>query len=108
MLWAMLTTRMPLQPLPFGLIYKNIRNNWITEPTKELAFSHNGNEYLACWSDIENFYKLDHENPIRLTTLNYTAVNPKPLQRQNIDLVSRVFHDKTIAALELEDLKKKV
>ena len=91
----------------FDHIYKNIRNNWITEPTKELLFSLDGKEFLACWSDIENLYKEDRETPVRLTTLNYTAVSPKPLQWQSIDLVSKVFNDKTIAALQLNELKKK-
>ena len=88
-------------------IYKNIRNNWITEPAKELTFTLNGKEYLACWSDIESLYKEDREMLIRLTKLNYTAVNPKPLRRQSIDLVSKVFHDKTIAALRSKELIRK-
>ena len=36
---------------------------------------------------------------MRLTKLNYTSVNPKPLQRQSIDLVCQVFNEKTSAAL---------
>ena len=69
-------------------IYKNIRNNWITEPTKELQFTFEGKEYIACWKDIEMLYKEDRETPVRLTKLNYTAVSPKALQRQNMDLVA--------------------
>ena len=83
-------------------IYKNIRNNWITEPAKELTFTLNGKEYLACWSDIEWLYKEDRKTPFRLTKLNYAAVNP--LQRQCFDLVSKVFHDKTNAALRSKEL----
>ena len=33
-------------------IYKNLRNNWITETCKELSFTKDGKEYIACWSDM--------------------------------------------------------
>jgi hypothetical protein len=88
-------------------IYKNIRNNWITEKTKELKFKFEGKEHTACWADIEDLYKEDCKTPLRLTKLNFTAVAPKILQRQCIDFVSRIFHDKTIAALQMSGLKQK-
>ena len=55
--------------------------------------------YIACWKDIENLYNEDRSNAVRLTRLNYISVNPKPLQRQSIDLVCQVFNEKTSAAL---------
>ena len=89
-------------------IYKNIRNNWITEPSKELTFSFKEKNYIACWKDVENLYQEDREAPVRLTKLNHTAVNPKPLQRQSIELVAKIFHEKTIAAMSSKDLKTKL
>ena len=32
-------------------IFKNLRNNWITEAQKQLIFMVDGKEYLACWND---------------------------------------------------------
>jgi len=81
-------------------IFKNIRNNWITEATKELIFTKEGKEYRACWSDIVNLYNVDKQNAIRLTKLTYSSVYPKPLQRQSVQLVYQVFNEKTVAALK--------
>ena len=79
-------------------IFKNLRNNWITEAQKQLIFMVDGKEYLPCWSDIVNLYEEDRKEPIRLTKLTHTSVYPKPLQRQNVPLVYQVFNEKTYAA----------
>jgi hypothetical protein len=81
-------------------IYKNIRNNWITEPQQELSFQLGGAEYKACWSDIRHLYEADSKTPLRMTKLTHTAVFPKVLQRQSVPLVCKVFDDKTVAAFE--------
>ena len=80
-------------------IFKNLRNNWITEAQKHLIFMVDGKEYLACWSDIVNLYEEDRKEPIRATKLTHTSVYPKPLQRQSVPLVYQVFNEKTYAAL---------
>ena len=33
--------------------FKNLRNNWITVPNKELSFIKEGKTYVARWKDIE-------------------------------------------------------
>jgi hypothetical protein len=81
-------------------IFKNIRNNWITEPQQELSFQLDGTEYTACWKDIRRLYEIDSKTPLRLTRLTHTAVFPKVLQRQSVPLVCKVFDDKTVAAFE--------
>ena len=81
-------------------IFKNVRNNWYTEATRELIFSLDGKEYIACWDDIVTLYKEDQKTPIRLTKLTQISVSPKPLQRQSVPLVSKVFNDKTVAAFK--------
>ena len=59
-------------------MYKNLRNNWITEPTKQLDMTVDGKGYSAIWKDIEALYEENKKNPVRLTKLTYTSVNPKP------------------------------
>ena len=66
----------------FDHVFKNVRNNWFTEKTKELTFTSDGRELLACWKDIESLYNEDCQMALRLTKLSYTSVNPKPLQCQ--------------------------
>ena len=61
-------------------LFKNIRNNWITVPHKELAFTKDGKSHIARWKDIDALYIEDRKNSIRLTKITYTAVYPKPLQ----------------------------
>ena len=90
--------------LPMFLIYdyinifKNLRNNWISEALKLLSFHIDAREYLACWSI--NLYEEDKKNPIRLTKLTRTSIYPKPLQRQSVSLVHQVFNEKTRASLK--------
>ena len=48
-------------------IYENIRNNWNTETCKELSFTKDGKDYLACWADIASLYEEDSKSDIRLT-----------------------------------------
>ena len=86
-------------------VFKNIRNNWITVQNKELSFSKDGKTYIAKWKDIEALYFEDRQNIIRLTKITYTAVYPKPLQRQSIPFVCQIFHEKTVAALSALKLK---
>ena len=81
--------------------FKNIRNNWITEHIKEISFTIDEKTYVARWSDIEALYNEDRKNSIRLTKLTYTAVYPKPLQRQSVPFVCQIFNDKTVAALSI-------
>lgn len=50
-------------------IFKNIRNNWYTEPSKELTFLMDGKEYVASWQDIVTLYDADKAQPVRLTNL---------------------------------------
>ena len=77
-------------------VFKNIRNNWITEPNKELNFTKDGKIYIAKWKDIEALYFEDRKHQICLTKITYTAVYPKPLQRQNVPFVSKIFNEKLL------------
>ena len=83
----------------FDHVHKNVRNNWITEPNKELSFTMDGKEYPARWKDVVALYEEDQISPFRLTKLSYSSVFTKPLQRQNINLVCQVFNEKTVAAM---------
>ena len=44
-------------------------------------------------------YEEDVKSTFRLTKLTFSAVYPKPLQRQNSSLLCQVFNDKTVAAM---------
>ena len=83
----------------FVHIFKNIRNNWITEKSQELLFMHDNSQYTARWKDICDLYNSDSSSSVRFTKLTHTAVYPKTLQRQSVALVSKVFNYETCAAL---------
>ena len=59
-------------------IFKNVRNNWYTEVTGQLAFSLDGKDFIACWGDIITLYEEDKKTPMRLTKLTHVSVRPKP------------------------------
>ena len=81
-------------------IFKNIRNNWITEPSKELSFSINDKQYVASWNDVITLYETDRTQAVRLTKLTHVSVFPKPLQRQSVPYVCQIFNEKTPTALK--------
>ena len=83
-------------------LIKNVHNNWLTEGKQQLTFqSTNVKEGTICakWADICNIYLEERGNIVRTTTLCDKAVDPTPLERQNVFLVMKVFNDKTVAAL---------
>lgn len=84
----------------FVHIQKCVRNNWITEKTQELEFTFEGRTEVAKWSDIINLYELEKNNLVKLSKLDAVSVNPKPIERQRVSTVLKVFCDETVAALE--------
>lgn len=84
-------------------VFKNIRNNWITEKTMEMKFVdlESGESVIAKWRDMEAIHKKEALNYVKTTKLSYRALNPSTLDRQKVCLVLDVFHEKTCAALKL-------
>ena len=78
-------------------IIKCIRNNWLTEKTGELQFPYNGELHIANWNDLKELYKLEC---VKLSKLNKTSLNPKPIERQSVDTCLHVFCEETIVALK--------
>ena len=81
-------------------VIKCIRNNWLTEKTKQLLFKWKDSVCVAKWSDLVELQKVENNSLVKLSKLNEVAVTPKPIERQNVDTCLRVFCDRTIAALE--------
>ena len=80
-------------------IWKNIRNNWITEKTQEIQFKDDDDNLIARWSDLKNLYNLESKTLVTLSRLNTASIFPKPVERQNVSLCLRVFCDETLSAL---------
>ena len=51
----------------FVHLLKSIRNNWIAEKTKELAFPDNGEMKTAKWEDIVTLYKAEESNIVKMS-----------------------------------------
>ena len=45
---------------------KNIRNNWITKKTQEIAFSVDGVRKVAKWDDIRNLYRMESKQVVKI------------------------------------------
>ena len=84
----------------FVYLMKNIRNNWITEPMKELKFFVDEEEKVAKWTDIENLYKLESQHLVRTSKLSEVAVYPSSIERQKVSLGLEVFCDEIVCALK--------
>ena len=87
----------------FVHLFKSIRNNWFTEPTQEITFHHPDEDspLTARWLDLITLYNCDREKEkiIKSSTLTYTSVFPKPIERQNVAHMLKIFSDETVAAL---------
>ena len=82
-------------------IFKNIRNNWITEATQELEYYLNDQKYTARWSDIRKLYYYERKELVKMSRLTFEAVCPTPIKRQRVGTCLRVFCDETISALKV-------
>ena len=76
-----------LTKLFFFLIYKKVH---IVKKVRKLAFKQGGKHYIADWNNIRRLYCDDKSSSLRFGKLTHTAVEPKPLQRQNVSLVLKV------------------
>jgi hypothetical protein len=108
--------RFPSSPKEIVLLYdtvhlfKSFRNNWITEGRQELRYTTTtgGEEHsqVAKWSDICHVWKSEQENVVRKTPLTYRACYPAPIERQKVSLMTSVFNEKVVTALELDGRKE--
>ena len=79
-------------------LLKCIRNNWITEKTKQIQLG----GQVASFQDVVQLYNEEKDNILKTTPLTQSAVYPSKLQLQNVKHVLRVFNDKVVAALHLK------
>ena len=91
-------------------LWKNVRNNWLTEINQEIEFRNpaNGCIQTAKWSHLCKLYELESNNLVILSRLNSTAVRPNPIERQNVLLCLRVFCDETLSALRTHPQMKEL
>ena len=84
----------------FVHLIKSIRNNWITEKTKELIFyDESGKPKTAKWSHLETLLEVEKGNLLKLSKLDEVSVYPKPIERQKVSTCLKVFSDETITGL---------
>ena len=84
----------------YVFVLKCIWNNWLTEENGELDFVWNGEKFIAKWNILRHLHLIEQSNLLKLSKLTQKAVFPKPVERQDVSLVLKVFCYETIAALE--------
>ena len=83
-------------------LFKSIRNNWLTEKMQKLNFkppSSDSAPVTADWKDLVNLNHKEIENHIKRTPLSHRALFPSSFDKQKVNLVNAIFHEKTVAAL---------
>ena len=82
-------------------LFKNIRNNWVTEKTQTLDFScpDTGVEVSAKWKDLITIYKNDNEGGLTTSKLDYQTLHLNNFENQKVHLVVNVFNEKTCVIL---------
>ena len=82
-------------------LFKNIRNNWVTEKFQTLDFVEPYTKIVhkAKWSHLIAIYDDEMKSPIKRTRLSYAALYPTNFEKQKVSLASNVFNEKTVAVL---------
>lgn len=81
-------------------LMKCVRNNWISEKTKQLEFQFGeGDKIVAKWEDVVDLYKSEAGCIVKRTKLSRESVFPSTFDLQKVSLVLNVFNEKTVAAL---------
>ena len=88
-------------------LFKNIRNNWITEKTQTLTFFdiNTNEEVVARWKDLIDVYKSEEKSILKLTKLDHRTLFPNNFEKQKVSLVCNVFNEKTCVVLEQKGMK---
>ena len=83
-------------------VYKCVRNNWYTEITKEIEYyCFEDSVYkIAKWEHLKKLYDLDKGLNVNIGhPLDVVAISPKPIERQSVNTMLKIFNDKTVSAL---------
>lgn len=82
-------------------LLKSVRNNWLTEKMGEIEYTCSPIEdkQVAKWDHLKKLQKMEEGDLVKQSRLTFTAVNPKPIERQHVNTCLRVFCDETIQAL---------
>ena len=81
-------------------LLKCLRNNWITEASKQLTLD---GKIVGKFSDVQELYEEEKHNIFRTTSLTSCSVYPSRLELQNVKHVVRVFCDQVVASLRLQN-----
>ena len=83
----------------FVHLFKNIRNNWLTEKTRELRFTWDGVTRVAKWAHLKEVYQLELHGGPKISCLKEISIAPKPVERQKVQPVLDIFCERTHRAL---------
>ena len=66
-------------------LFKNIKNNWLTEKMKKLRFDdfETGEELIAEWRHIVDIFNGERDLIVKQTRLNYATIYPTNFDKQN-------------------------
>ena len=83
-------------------LFKNIRNNWITEKSQTLEFidPETNETCTAKWKHLIEIYNSDLESDLKATKLDYKTLHPNNFEKQKVHLACNVFNEKTCAVLD--------
>ena len=83
-------------------LFKNIRNNWVTDKTQTLDFfcSSTNQKLSASWKDLITIYKSESGGSgLTNTKLDHQTLYTNNFEKQKVHLVVNVFNEKTCVAL---------
>ena len=89
------------------VLFKNIRNNWVTEKTQTLIFCcpDTGINVSPKRKDLITIYKTtSDEGGLNNTKLDYRTLSPNNFKKQKVHLVVNLFNDKTCVALSQREM----
>ena len=69
--------------------FKNVRNNWVTEPSQTLEFVEPITQkvHQAKWKDLVKIYNDECKSIIKETKLSYAALYPTNFEKQKVQFL---------------------
>ena len=82
--------------------FKNLFNNFVNKKQFDCPkFKEDEDNFVACFSHIEELYKIESTKPVKLAyKLTDKVLHPSTIERVNVQLSDSLFHESTINALQ--------
>ena len=88
-------------------LFKNIKNNWLTEKMQKLKFTdpESKKSVVASFANRAQLFGDEEDSAIKLKNLTYATIYPTNFDKQKVKHTINVFNEKTVTALKIKQFE---